>query len=146
MWSVRWLWRMPKIEWLKKLDSALKESVEKSEKEVVAAKKKEIDTVMKQAQSTLIMNLCRQYVGIKKTTMEIWSKLDQIYMAKSTAIKIFLKEKFYGFKMNATVSLEQNLDDLNITILALINMRKPLKFGTLTLEDVTSTLRSRNAN
>lgn len=87
-------------------------------------------------------------------------------MAKSTTTKIFLKGKFYGFKMNATISLEQNLDDLNKIVLSLTNMGEIIKEedqaviilnalpeqfkelktvimysrDTLTLEDVMSTL------
>ncbi|KAF4376406.1 hypothetical protein G4B88_000094 [Cannabis sativa] len=92
-------------------------------------------------------------------------------MAKLTATKIFLKEKFYGFKMKAVVPLKQNLDDLNRIVLSLTNMGETIKEedqvviilnalpdqfkemttvimynrGTLTFEDVMSTLRSRDA-
>ena len=115
-------------------------------------------------------NVLRQ-VLCEKTALGIWKKLDQLYMAKSTATKIFLKGKFYGFKMNASIPLEQNLDDLNKIVLALTNMGEtiqeedqavillnglPDQFkemravimysrDTLTLDDVMSTLRSRDA-
>ncbi|KAF4381120.1 hypothetical protein F8388_012042 [Cannabis sativa] len=81
------------------------------------------------------------------------------------------KEKFYGFKMKAVVPLKQNLDDLNRIVLSLTNMGETIKEedqvviilnalpdqfkemttvimynrGTLTFEDVMSTLRSRDA-
>ena len=109
-----WKEKMMAILIYQNLDTTLEEAIEKSEPD--AAKKKESNTVIKQARSAIIMNLAdnvlRQVIG-EKTALGLWNKLDQLYMAKSTATKIFLKGKFYGFKMNATVSLEQNLDDLN---------------------------------
>ena len=113
-----------------KLDDALEERIEKLEKESDAAKKSETKTIMKQARSAIIMNLAdnvlRQVIG-EKTALGIWNKLQQLYMAKSTSSKIFLKGKFYGFKMNATMSLEQNLDDLNKIVLSLTNMGETIK-------------------
>ena len=86
-----------------KLDIAIEEGIDHDD-----ANKKESETVMKQARSAIIMNLAdnvlRQVIG-EKTALGIWNRLNQLYMAKSTATKIFLKGKFYGFKMNATISL-----------------------------------------
>ena len=123
-----WKEKMQAILIYQRLDSALEETIEKIE--IDAVKLKEMDTVIKQARSVIIMNLAdnvlRQVVG-EKTALGIWNRLNQLYMAKSTATKIFLKGKFYGFKMNATISLEQNLDDLNKIVLSLTNMGEVIK-------------------
>ena len=164
-----WKEKMMAILICQKLDIAIEEGIDPDD-----ANKKESETVMKQARSAIIMNLAdnvlRQVIG-EKTALRIWNRLNQLYMAKSTATKIFLKGKFYGFKMNATISLEQNLDDLNKIVLSLTNMGEIIKEedqvviilnalpeqfkelktvimysrDTLTLEDVMSTLRSRDA-
>ena len=167
-----WKEKMMAILIYQRLDVAIEEETEKSDLDDI--KKKELNTVMKQARSAIIMNLAdnvlRQVIG-EKTALGIWNKLDQLYMAKSTATKIILKGKFYGFKMNATISLEQNLDDLNKIVLSLTNMGETIKEedqaviilnalpeqfkemktvimysrDNLTLEDVMGTLRSRDA-
>lgn len=164
-----WKEKMMAILICQKLDIAIEEGIIPDD-----ANKKESETVMKQARSAIIMNLAdnvlRQVIG-EKTALGIWNRLNQLYMAKSTATKIFLKGEFYGFKMNATISLEQNLDDLNKIVLSLTNMGEIIKEedqaviilnalpeqfkelktvimysrDTLTLEDVMSTLRSRDA-
>ena len=126
------LWRekMMAILIYQKLDYAIEERPEKSEKDLDATKKSELEVIMKQARSAIIMNLAdnvlRQVIG-ERTALGIWNKLHQLYMAKSTASKIFLKGKFYGFKMNATMSLEQKLDDLNKIVLSLTNMGETIK-------------------
>uniref|UniRef100_A0A803P5G5 Retrovirus-related Pol polyprotein from transposon TNT 1-94 n=1 Tax=Cannabis sativa TaxID=3483 RepID=A0A803P5G5_CANSA len=116
-----------------KLDSAIEDRTEKDEKPEKGSdgvKKEDSEIVMKQARSTLIMNLAdnvlRQVIK-EKTGLEIWTKLNHLYMAKSTATKIFLKGKFYGFKMNLVNSLEQNLDELNKIVLFLTNMGETIK-------------------
>lgn len=168
-----WKEKMQAILIYQRLDSALEETIEKVEAD--SAKEKEVDIVMKQARSVIIMNLAnnvlRQVIG-EKTILGIWNMLDQLYMAKLTATKIFLKGKLYSFKMNATISLEQNLDDLNKIVLALTNMGETIKKedqaiivlnalpeqfkemktvimysrDTMTLEDIVSKLRSRDVN
>uniref|UniRef100_A0A803Q997 Reverse transcriptase Ty1/copia-type domain-containing protein n=1 Tax=Cannabis sativa TaxID=3483 RepID=A0A803Q997_CANSA len=172
-----WKEKMLAILIYQKLDSALDEDLGSNDvkkKDMDESKKKESDTIMKQARSSIFMhladNVLRQVIG-EKTTLGIWSKLNQLYMARSTVTKIFLKGKFYGFKMNATVTLDQNLDELNKIVLALTNMGGTIKEedqavimlnalpdqfkemrtvimysrDTLTLDDVMSTLRSRDA-
>uniref|UniRef100_A0A803QJ40 Uncharacterized protein n=1 Tax=Cannabis sativa TaxID=3483 RepID=A0A803QJ40_CANSA len=52
-----WKEKMTAILIYQKLDSVLEEGVKKIEKEVDAAKKNESDTVMKQVQSIITMNL-----------------------------------------------------------------------------------------
>lgn len=120
-----WKEKMMAILICQKLDIAIEEGIDHDD-----ANKKESETVMKQARSAIIMNLAdnvlRQVIG-EKTALGIWNRLNQLYMAKSTATKIFLKGKFYGFKMNATISLEQNLDDLNKIVLSLTNMGEIIK-------------------
>ncbi|XP_062075653.1 uncharacterized protein LOC133779752 [Humulus lupulus] len=144
---------------------------EKSEKQ---EKKKDAELIMKQVRTAIVMNLSnnvlRQVIG-EKTAAGLWKKLEDLNMKISTSTEIFLKGKMYGFKMNATFSLEQNFDEVNKIVLALSNMGEDIKKAdqavilmnnlpdqfkemmivimysrdTLTLEVVMSSLRSRDA-
>ena len=91
-------------------------------------------------------------------------------MTKSLTSKIYLKGKLFGFKMNTSKSLEENLDDFNVIVIGLENiaesiyeenqavillnallesyrdLRTIMQYGrtSLSLEDVVSALRSRD--
>lgn len=43
-------------------------------------------------------------------------------MTKSLASKIYLKRKLFGFKMNTSKSLKENLDDFNVIVICLENI------------------------
>ena len=47
----------------------------------------------------------------EETPAGIWRKLEEQFQQKSLTNKIFLKERIFGFKMNRSKSLEQNLDE-----------------------------------
>ncbi|XP_062118319.1 uncharacterized protein LOC133831933 [Humulus lupulus] len=61
-------------------------------------KNEDAELIMKQARSAIVMNLSdnvlRQVIG-EKTAAGLWKKLEDLYMKKSTATKIFLKGKMY---------------------------------------------------
>ncbi|MDO7987387.1 hypothetical protein OC713_02560 [Sweet potato little leaf phytoplasma] len=84
--------------------------------------KKEIEEV---AFSTVILylsdNVLRQ-VHDATTAREVWASLDKIYLTKSLTNKLYLKEKFFGFRMDTSKDLEQNLDDFNRATLDLNNI------------------------
>ena len=55
-------------------------------------------------------------------TTKVWLKLEQLHMTESLANKIYLKEKLFGFKMDPSKGLEENLDDFNKIIIDLANI------------------------
>ncbi|PON38034.1 hypothetical protein PanWU01x14_315780 [Parasponia andersonii] len=64
--------------------------------------------------SLLILNLADnvlRQVDEEDTDLEIWNKLDPFYTTKSLSNKIFLKAQLFGFRMDSTKSLEDNLID-----------------------------------
>lgn len=80
--------------------------------------------------STIILhlsdNVLRRVGKIEKVT-ELWSKLEELYMPKSLSSKIYLKERFFGFKMDPSKNLEENLDDFNVVCTKLANSGKEIK-------------------
>ena len=84
-------------------------------------KKKEVDEI---AFSTIILHLSDSIlrkVDEAKSTAELWKKLEALYMVKTLPNKIFLLEKFFGFKMGTSKDLDSNLDDFNKLCLNLSN-------------------------
>ena len=58
---------------------------------------------LKKAKNTMILSLDDQV--LRKMSREIsastiWKKLEEIYMLKSLPNRIYLKQKFFGFKMH----------------------------------------------
>ncbi|TXG60670.1 hypothetical protein EZV62_015243 [Acer yangbiense] len=121
---------------------------------------------------TIILNLADnvlRQVNDEDTIAKIWNKLESLYMTKSLSGKIYLKEQFFGFKMDQSKSFEDNLDDftkLNIELanadstealsdenqaIIVLNslpdsyndLKATIKYGrdSLTLEDVLGALR-----
>ena len=65
--------------------------------------------MFKTAYSTLFLhlsnNVLRQVDGLEIAT-EIWKKLDELYLAKSLPNKIYLLERFFGFKMDTSKTID----------------------------------------
>lgn len=61
-------------------------------------------------------------VASEKSAAGIWSKLEHLYMTKSLQDRIYLKGKFFGFKMTESRTIGQNLDEFNRVILDLENI------------------------
>ena len=135
---------------------------------------KEKQDLMETAYSTIVLNLADnmlRQVNDEDTAAKIWIKLESLYMTKSLSRKIYLKEQLFGFKMDQSKSLDDNLDDftkLNIELanadsyealsdenqaIIVLNslpdsykdLKAAIKYGrdSLTLEDVLIALRSR---
>lgn len=114
-------------------------------------------------------NVLRQ-VNEQVTAKEVWAQLDKIYLTKTLTNKLYLKERFFGFKMDTTKDLEQNLDEFNRATIDLMNIgekiddenkaiillnslpesyneiKNAIKYGrdNLTMEIVVNALRSRD--
>ena len=80
--------------------------------EMVAQEKKE--TILKKANNVIIILSPSDQVPRKvikeKTTHAMWIKLEQLYMTKSLPTRIYLKQKFYSFKMDEDKSMDDNVD------------------------------------
>uniref|UniRef100_A0A803Q685 Integrase catalytic domain-containing protein n=1 Tax=Cannabis sativa TaxID=3483 RepID=A0A803Q685_CANSA len=64
--------------------------------------KKKIE-MLEKAHTAIILNLGDKYlreVSKETTTVGLWAKLKSLYVTKSLASRLFLKQKFYSFKMN----------------------------------------------
>jgi len=53
------------------------------------------------------------------TTAEMWLALESLYMTKSLANKIRLKEKLYTFSMAEGTSIQNHLDEFNSILIDL---------------------------
>ncbi|PON64464.1 hypothetical protein TorRG33x02_273130 [Trema orientale] len=141
--------------------SGLPETMKPSEKE----------ELLETAYSLLILNLADnvlRQVDEQDTAAKVWSKLDSLYLTKTLSNKIYLKEQLFGFKMDSTKSLEDNLDDFKRITVSLANidekindenqaiiilnslpesykdLKSTIKYGreSLSLDDVLRALRS----
>ena len=65
--------------------------------------------------------MLRQIDGLD-TTFEAWNKLEELFMAKLLTNQILLKEKFFGFHMDPSRNLEQNLDDFKKIAISLASI------------------------
>lgn len=83
------------------------------------------DMLDKAAHSALILSLgdkALREISKEKTAVAIWLKWENLYMTKSLANRLFLKQKLYTFKMPTGKELEDHLDGFNKVILDLENI------------------------
>lgn len=81
--------------------------------------------VLETAFSLLILNLADnvlRQVDEEDTAAKVWLKLESLYMNKSLSNKIYLKEQLFGFKMDSSKNLEDNLDDFKKITVSLANI------------------------
>lgn len=74
---------------------------------------------------TLILSLrdkVLQEVSKMNTTIEIWLKLESLYMTMSLSSRLYLKAKFFTFKMSEGQKLQEHIDDFNKLYLDLENI------------------------
>ncbi|XP_042005761.1 uncharacterized protein LOC121754477 [Salvia splendens] len=92
------------------LDEALEEG-EKDDKS--DAQKIEI---LKKAKSVLILNLddkVLREVAREESAAAIWKKLEDLYMTKSLANRLYLKQRLYSFRFNDDKPIGDQLDQFN---------------------------------
>lgn len=84
-------------------------------------KKLEIDKI---AISTFVLHLSdmvlRKMDGVK-SIVEMWSKLEQLYLIKSIPDCFHHLQQIFSFHMDTAKGLDANLDDINWLILSLVN-------------------------
>ncbi|KAK9067917.1 hypothetical protein SSX86_012028 [Deinandra increscens subsp. villosa] len=85
-------------------------------------KKKE---TMDKAHSALILCLgdrVLREVSKETTAGGVWMKLEQLYMTKSLANRLYMKKRLYTFKMASGKSLEDHIDEFNRIVIDLENV------------------------
>ena len=70
----------------------------------------------KKARSTIIISLgdslIREVVK-EKTVVGLWAKLEQLYMTKSLANRLYIKKKMFSLRMIEGASLDEHIDEFN---------------------------------
>ncbi|TXG64595.1 hypothetical protein EZV62_011589 [Acer yangbiense] len=82
------------------------------------------DDMLEMALGTIILNLSDNVlreINDEKTACDVWKKLESLYLTKSLTNKIYLKERLFGFKMDASKGLGKNLDDFKKMTIELAN-------------------------
>ncbi|TYK10877.1 Retrovirus-related Pol polyprotein from transposon TNT 1-94 [Cucumis melo var. makuwa] len=77
------------------------------------------------AYSTILLYLSDEVLRLGDevtTTGELWKKLESLYLTKSLPNKIYIKEKFFGYKMDQSKSLEENLGEFQKIVVDLNNI------------------------
>ncbi|KAA0067243.1 retrotransposon protein, putative, Ty1-copia sub-class [Cucumis melo var. makuwa] len=89
---------------------------------ITESEKRDMDEM---AYSTILLYLSDEVLRLvdeATTTGELWKKLESIYLTKSLPNKISIKEKFFGYKMDQSKSLEENLDEFQKIVVDLNNI------------------------
>ena len=75
---------------------------------------KEKAEILKKSRNKIIISLCDQIlrkVIKEKTVAGMWLKLEQLFMTKALPNRIYLKQKFYGFNMDESKTIDENVDE-----------------------------------
>lgn len=102
---------------------------------------KEKASIMDKAHSAIILSLgdkALQEVSKDKSAQAMWLKLELLYMTKSLANTLYMKQRLYSFKMSEEKSTSEQIDDFNKIIDDLENIH-------ITLEDEDKALLLLNA-
>ncbi|KAL4029866.1 hypothetical protein IC575_008094 [Cucumis melo] len=89
---------------------------------ITESEKRDMDEM---AYSTILLYLSDEVLRLvdeATTTGELWKKLESLYLTKSLPNKIYIKEKFFGYKMDQSKSLEENLDEFQKIVVDLNNI------------------------
>lgn len=65
------------------------------------------DDILKKARNTILSDTVLRKVIKEKTTSEMWNKLEELYLTKALPNRIYLKHKFYSFKMDEPKSIDE---------------------------------------
>ncbi|KAK9078793.1 hypothetical protein SSX86_002851 [Deinandra increscens subsp. villosa] len=98
------------------------------------------------AKSAIILSLgdkVLREVSREASAASMWSKLENLYMTKSLANRMYLKKKLYTFSMNADKSLDEHSDEFNKIILGLENIDIKGGFGNRRCNGLMAALNSR---
>ncbi|TXG53283.1 hypothetical protein EZV62_022452 [Acer yangbiense] len=116
------IWRI-KVKALLSQQKILK-AIEGPEKLPESLTKEQKNDMPEMALGTIILNLfdnVLREVNDEKIACDVWKKLESLHLTKSLTNKIYLKERLFAFKMNASKGLGQNLDDFKKMTIELAN-------------------------
>ncbi|KAH9667833.1 hypothetical protein KPL70_021191 [Citrus sinensis] len=111
------------------LDAALEvdedSKAKKGKEEGSSSSGKNMKTINNKAHSTIILHLSDEVlkeVSKERTTSGLWEKLEELFLKKSLAKKLYMKRKLYTFSMKDGTSLKDHVDEFNKLILDLENV------------------------
>ncbi|KAL5565715.1 hypothetical protein UlMin_028879 [Ulmus minor] len=111
-----WKKKMKAVMMQLKVDAALDENPELP----ATMTSYENSEMFKIAYSTIFLhltdNVLRHVDGLE-TAARIWMKLKELYLVKSPPNKIYLLEQLFGFKMDTSKTIDQNVDNCNKILL-----------------------------
>ena len=64
----------------------------------------------------------RKVIKEKIVVEIIWLKLEQLFKTKALPNRIYLKQKFYGFKMDKSKTIDENVDEFTKLVADLENL------------------------
>ena len=110
----------------------LEAAIEEYPKEAVAgtADANKLKKILKQAHSAIILSLgdgVLREVSHEKTAYGLWKKLEELYMKKSLANRLYIKKKLYTLTMEEGASIYDHLDEFNKIMLDLENIEVKIK-------------------
>ena len=88
-------------------------------------KSSEKQEILENAYTLLILNLADNVlcqVDEEDNALKVWNKLESLYMLKSLSNKIYLKEQLFGFRMDPSKNLEENLNEFKKITVSLANI------------------------
>ena len=77
------------------------------------------------AHSTIILHLSNEVLremSKERTASGLWAKLEEMFLKKSLAKRLYMKRRFYTFSMKDGVSMKDHVDEFNKLILDLENV------------------------
>nr|GEW35256.1 retrovirus-related Pol polyprotein from transposon TNT 1-94 [Tanacetum cinerariifolium] len=101
--------------------------------------------LIKKAHNVVILCLATKFlreVTRETTRVEVWSKLEDLYMTKSLANRLYMKKKLYTFYMPLGRKISEHIDESNKIILDLENIKVKFKDEYLAFLLLTSLLAS----
>ena len=110
---------MMKILWLKKKKGKGSSSLGRDQR-----------AINNKARNTIILHLSDEVlreVSKERTVSGLWAKLEEMFLKKSLAKRLYMKRRLYTFSMKDGVAIKDNVDEFNKLILDLQNVNIILK-------------------
>nr|GEV18026.1 reverse transcriptase domain-containing protein [Tanacetum cinerariifolium] len=92
-------------------------------KDMEAEAKPELNKKAHNVMILCLVNKVQREVTGEMTTVEVWSKLEDLYMTKSLANRLYMKKKLYTFYMPLGRKISEHIDESNKIILDLENIK-----------------------
>ena len=105
--------------------NGLKKALDGKSKKPTSMTDEKCDKLDEKALSAIQLCLSKEVlseVASENTTAAIWAKLESLYMTKSLANKLRLKERLYTIRMPVGTSIQSHLDEFNTIVMDLANI------------------------